>query len=74
MKKVYVVNKNADFTEGRGPMLLHRVFSTFSKAEDYIMAQEGIFGSAQRKGGQSRLFGSTFTHYNGYQIVEIEVE
>ncbi len=63
--KVFVVKKNADFTEGRGPMLFNRIFSTFEAAEKYVLAQDGIYGSKQGK--------SAYGGYNGYDIEEHEV-
>lgn len=74
----YVVTKNADRTEGRGPMLLDRVFSTIEAAERYVEKQEGIFGSKQ-------YCSITFiinvrkelcccVHHNGYEIKKIKME
>lgn len=48
--EVVVVNKNADFTEGRGPMLVDKIFDSMEAAEAYISAQPGIYGSPQSKG------------------------
>ena len=62
--QVFVVLKNADFTEGRGPMLFHKVFATKKAAHDYIMDQEGIYGSKQ---------GVSSYGYNGYNIREVDV-
>ncbi len=59
---VYLVNKNADFTEGRGPMLPHRLFKNADDAHNYIMDQSGIFGSDQYKNSYG---------YNGYSISEM---
>jgi len=69
LKVVYIVLKNADFTEGRGPMLLHTVFSDGEEAIKYVEKQKGIFGSPQNvergKGSYARA--------NGYEIVEHDV-
>lgn len=67
MKLVFIVMKNSDFTEGRGPMFTHLVFSTFDQAEKYVLAQEGIYGSPQ---GRSSYGGSSpdSVSYNGYSI------
>lgn len=43
----WYVLKNADFTEGRGPMVFHKVFKTLDSAVSYIMKQDGIYGSKQ---------------------------
>lgn len=74
----YVVTKNSDFTEGRGPMLLDCVFSTIEAAERYVEKQKGIYGSKQycnitfginiRK----ELYGSVF--FNGYKIEKVKME
>ncbi len=59
-EEVYIVYRNADFTEGRGPMLLHKIFSNFRAAEDYVMDQEGIMGTEQKRDG--------YGGYNGFSI------
>lgn len=41
MKTVFVVKRNADFTEGRGPMVLDSIFESFELAVQYIK-QKGI--------------------------------
>ena len=65
--KIYIVTKNADFTEGRGPMLFHAAFITGEAAVEYVLQQQGIFGSAQR------VEMGKYGHYakcNGYNIDE----
>lgn len=69
-KKVGVVLMNADWTEGRGPMLFHKVFESVEKAEDYVKKQEGIMGSKQYD--SPRVYGNTLS-YNGYDIKEVEM-
>lgn len=44
---VWLVMKNADFTEGRGPMSPHRLYLMWSHAVAYVLAQDGIYGSRQ---------------------------
>lgn len=69
---VAAVLRNADFTEGRGPMLLDKVFSDLPAAERYIAGNEGIYGSPQRRelylgiNITSTLFARL--HWNGYTI------
>ena len=70
--KVAIVLKNADFTEGRGPMFIDRVFSSVEKAEGYIMGQGGIFGSPQYK--EPASYSDTGYLYNGYDIKLMEIE
>jgi hypothetical protein len=65
---VYIVLKNADFTEGRGPMFFHKVFKTRQIAHDYIMQQEGIYGTPQRQSTGLE------NNYNGYQIISAELQ
>lgn len=64
MSTVAVVMKNADFTEGRGPMVLHKIFDKVEHAEEYISKQEGIYGSKQEKGKYG---------WNGYSVSIMEV-
>lgn len=69
---VVVVLKNLDFTEGRGPMVFHKVFKTAKEAEDYVSSRQGIYGSAQYS---SRMVygihgGRAYSYraWNGYEI------
>jgi hypothetical protein len=75
---VVIVTKNADFTEGRGPMNFHKVFWYLSDAIDYIMTQAGIYGSTQ---GASNYAGVSIhgkpycvSGFNGYDVKIVEVE
>jgi hypothetical protein len=47
MKHIFLVLKNADFTEGRGPMLPHKAYATAEGARAYIKSQDGIYGTGQ---------------------------
>lgn len=67
MKTVSIVLVNADFTEGRGPMLFHKVFSTKEKAFDYVRKQEGIFGSKQKETPDS--YTNNEFWFNGYTVL-----
>lgn len=64
---VYVVKKNADFTEGRGPMMFHKVFVDEETAVDYIMDQDGVFGSPQCE-QTSRYARGGCRAFNGYAL------
>lgn len=46
-KMFWVISKNVDFTEGRGPMVFHAAYQNFDDAVEYIMEQDGIYGSRQ---------------------------
>jgi hypothetical protein len=69
---VYVVLKNRDFTEGRGPMCLHKVFKNIFDAEEYISQQKGIYGSEQNRyinvgtNINNKVYASVY--HNGYDI------
>lgn len=64
---IFIVLKNADFTEGRGPMLFHSAWHNGEDAIRWVSAQSGIFGSAQRiNRGQYGYY----AYANGYQIIE----
>lgn len=70
--KVFVVLRNADFTEGRGPMLVDSVYSTMEKAIDYILTRDGIYGSKQRIthmiGVNIRGELYAYSTFNGFEI------
>lgn len=69
---MYIVRKNADFTEGRGPMNIHAAFKTYDEAVSYIMEQKGIYGSAQYSktnigiNFHNEIYASVY--FNGYDI------
>lgn len=70
----FIVTKNADFTEGRGPMVHHAVFKDPREAHAYVMLQQGIFGSQQpdvdfsvQREKMTEPYGAS---YNGYDIKE----
>lgn len=69
---VYVVLKNSDFNEGRGPMRFYKVFEKFEDAEKHVMKQSGIFGSEQYK--YEDLSKNDRSVYNGYEILATELE
>lgn len=73
----FVVLKNSDFTEGRGPMKMDNVFISKVKAEEYIASQVGVYGSPQYR---NTLIGNNISrmmycsiYYNGYDIVKMEI-
>lgn len=73
-----VVLKNADFTEGNGPMVFHKLFKYPEDAHDYVMSQEGIYGSEQYHqisygiNSVGELYHIQF--YNGYNIILAKIE
>lgn len=71
MQRVYIVLKNADFTEGRGPMLYDRTFKSESLANEYIMSKKGIFGSKQEY--YPKYSSPIRAVYNGYDMILAEV-
>lgn len=71
MQTIAIVKKNADFTEGTGPMLFHKAFTTFEIAHKYIMAQPGIYGSSQYNNPNRT---GTNYWYNGYSIDIVPLE
>ena len=76
--KVFCVLKNSDFTEGRGPMRLHKIFKTFMKAHDNVLKQDGIYGSPHRRKRQTGINIANepyaYFRYNGYDIEIMKVE
>jgi len=72
------VLKNADFTEGKGPMLLDKIFRSYDKATQYIMKNEGIYGSRQHSKNYSgvSIYGKPYcvSSFNGYEIKIVNVE
>lgn len=48
-KKVYLIFKNSDMTEGRGPMVLDRVMGNKAEAIQYALDQPGVMGCYRRQ-------------------------
>lgn len=73
----YVVLRNSDFTEGRGPMCLHSVFNSKVSAERYVAGKIGIFGSSQYREVHigNNVFNDLYcsVYYNGYEIKKMEI-
>ncbi len=42
--KIYIVERNADTTEGRGPMVIDSVWLDWNKAAAYIDDKPGVMG------------------------------
>jgi hypothetical protein len=70
---VVVVTKNADFTEGRGPMMFDKVFTGVDSAVEYILDQSGIYGTEQgaRNYAGVNIHGTPYcvSGFNGYDII-----
>jgi hypothetical protein len=76
--QVFMVLKNADFTEGRGPMLPHKCFKSLKDSVDYIMKQPGIYGGEQSLNIMCNvnIYGEVYAYnnFNGYDIKVMKVE
>src|SRR5574343_1138633 len=64
IKIVYLTKRNADMTEGRGPMVNDLCFANRNEAEAYIDEQDGVMGRRER--WSQRAFGD-------WTIDEVEV-
>jgi hypothetical protein len=77
-KYVAVILNNADFTAGRGPMILDSVFNSPEKAHEYVMSQKGIYDSTQYHNLSYgvNIHGGLYGRisYNGYDIKLIELK
>lgn len=62
--KVYLARRNADMTEGRGPMLIDLCFLHRDDAVKYIDNQSGVMG---------RRFKWSEQKYGDWDIVELDV-
>jgi len=62
--KVYLTYRNADMTEGRGPMVPDRCFSERVFAEHYIDVQPGVMGRRCRWSQEK---------FGDWEVREIEV-
>lgn len=52
MITVFATYRNSDMTEGRGPMVLDKVFSNEDDAYSYINKQDGVMGRRPSNFGQ----------------------
>jgi hypothetical protein len=62
--KVFATYRNMDMTEGRGPMVIDKVFVHRPHAEAYIDTKQGVMGSYQKWSAQP---------HGDWEIKEIEV-
>lgn len=73
----FIVMKNGDFTEGKGPMLFDKVFKTIDGAHNYIMSKDGIYGTKQYFdfNYDVNIYGELFHtgFYNGYEIIKTKI-
>ena len=68
---IYAVFRNADMTEGRGPMVLHKILNSAEEAHSYVMLQKGVMGIDQPKTAyiiQRNMMHKDGASYNGYEI------
>lgn len=70
MTTVWVVMKNADMTEGRGPMLFHSVWDDENAVVAWVSAQDGAYGSVVSRVDQT---GTTYYVANGYRIDRVRL-
>ena len=75
---IFMVEKNSDFTEGRGPMRFDSAYYTFDDAVEYILRQDGIYGTPQgvsnRPGINIHGVPYVTSDFNGFNIRPIEVK
>jgi hypothetical protein len=53
MYTVYATYRNSDMNEGRGPMVMDKVFTEERDAQEYINQQPGVFGRHPEHGWQN---------------------
>lgn len=71
---VFIVEKCSNFTDGNGPMFIHRIFENLEDARNYVMQCDGIFGSQQCMHDSYRNNdGLLRESWNGYDIDEYHV-
>lgn len=71
---VFIVEKCSNFTDGNGPMFIHRIFENLEDARNYVMQCDGIFGSAQRMNDSYiDVNGMRHEYWNGYHISQYHV-
>lgn len=68
-KQVYVVMRNSEMTEGRGPMVFHSLWSTKEVADHFIDEQPGVMGRKQ-KWSQQKYGDWTVTPMPVYEFLE----
>ena len=62
--QVFATYRNSDMTEGRGPMVIDKVFAHRHHAEAYIDTKEGVMGRYQKWSAQL---------HGDWEIKDIEV-
>lgn len=57
MMQVWATWRNSDMTEGKGPMVMDKIFMEQKDAHEYIDGQEGVFGRKPEHGWQNSDMG-----------------
>lgn len=68
MLTVYATYRNSDMTEGKGPMVLDKVFTDESDAQAYVDLQPGVMGRRPSDGWQNVKHGDW--QVRPFQIME----
>ena len=71
-KFVYIVRRDTDTTEGRGRMIIDKVFVNIENARTYIKSKPGIMGSEQHCYSPLDKYG--LEGWNGYDIIKMKIE
>lgn len=75
--KVFVITKNADWTEGKGPMIFDKVCSSMKSVRKYLNTKtSGIFGAKPKEGQSfaSWVIENKHGGWAGYEIKEVEMD
>ena len=70
-KFVYIVRANRDRVEGRGPMIVEKVFVNIENARTYIKSKPGIMGE-QHCNTPLNKYG--MEDWDGYDIIKMKIE
>lgn len=71
---LFVILRNADFTEGRGPMVLHGVFTSKESVTEYLNTiTYGVYGFKPEKGKTfaETVFSRKHGGWAGYEVKEV---
>lgn len=78
MKLVYIILKNSDMVEGRGPMVItNQAFTELSDAINFIEKQKGVMGIGGEVARYQPSYGPSIPNKwvaNDWEVREIKVD
>lgn len=73
MIEIYAAYQNADMTEGRGHMVLDRLFANKHDALEYVRNQKGVMGRSPRSSHERKVGETGWEGMGDWELRELTV-